>query len=636
MKASISLGPYSGITGWKFVSNQSIPGSETLPFPGTAFKDIMLSHDPLIASLLGPRESTAFVDIGMTSLDVAPNAFSQVSPLLDTPVNTSVYDRVRDERRNASILHHVFEFLHSPFDPNHDTLSREHPCFQANYRGGLVSKALAEGYDSVLSSYLPFGLGHAGASNVRMYTSHYNVYGCYNGGPFLADWETNAFHHSHKDFVRRMAEQSPYSHTDPLRYKTNLNITFRDFGLLGYEFDCVCTCQFFGTFGSTACTYKWAYTFRMEGVQPMHWVDFGSHYRLGKGAKYYPDLRDVFRLSFEYITCDTASMDVSPLDMDSYLYAVHPIVKGQSILSDPPSLGVDDFKLAFRRNTYAFSDECFADLVNLKDANYLSTVDSVNDMQRGTSSDILQTLSKLPDAASMIPKIREFISICEDIQHRKIDISTIKDLVGLAATTNLQSNFQWQPFQRFLTEQLPEVIRGISDGWSRNSIVIGRGKFSFAFDTGYLHYPSARLTARSKIVVDTGVSSVFGTVLGLDGLGVMPKPSNLWDLIPFSFVVNWITGVGANMRRAENGLFLLAFPTYGVHTIAIEAEPQAQDMVNWKLTIDPANAFRYRWYYRDVSRYIPLPTSGKYPFGLPTGSPPITLVLSLLYSLVLG
>lgn len=636
MKARISLGQYSGVAGWKFVPIWSPPGAETQPFPGTLFRDIMLSHDPLVASLLPVRESMAFVDIGALSLDAAPLPIRGSTPLLDTPVSSIGYDAVRDERQNATLLHRTFDFLHSPFDPNHQTLSREHLGLQPNYRGGLIAKATSEALSASLQTYVPFGLGHAGADNVLCYGSSYNVYGCQSGGPFLADWETTQWHFSHRSLVKNMADLSPYSHTDPLRYKTDAVITYRDTELSGYEFDCAFTCQFFGTFGSIACTYKWAYTFRMESVFPMLWYDLGPHYRLGKGTVYYPARRDVFRLVFRYVTCDNGSLDTTPVDLDSLLYGIHPIIKGQDIHSDPPSLSSDDLKLALRNRTYALSTACLSEIRHLKDSTYLSAIDSVTDMQHGTTSDILQTLSKLPDAGSMIPKVDDFIHVCEDVLHRRITVTTLKDLVDLAATTNLQSNFQWEPFRRFLSEQLPEVMRGIRDGWSRRSIVVGRGKYSFTFNNGFLQYPSARLTARSKIVVDTGISSVFATALGLDGLGIMPKPSNLWDLIPFSFVLNWMTGVGANIRRAEYGLFLLTFPTYGVHTITIEAGLSTQDLDTWKLSSDPSDPFRFRWYYRDVSRYIPLPASGKYPFGLPTGSPSITLIGSLLYSLIVS
>jgi hypothetical protein len=259
-------------------------------------------------------------------------------------------------------------------------------------------------------------------------------------------------------------------------------------------------------------------------------------------------------------------------------------------------------------------------------------------MQRGTSADILQTLAKLPDAASMIPKIRDLIHVAEEIHQRKFDGDTLKDICDFVAGTNLQANFQWATFYRFLTEQLPDVIRGIQLGWDREPLVIGRGAFNYAFPEpkGFHGFPSSRLTARSKIVVDTGVNTAFAMVLGLDGLGILPKPSNLWDLVPFSFALNWVTGVGANIRRAEYGLFLLAFPTYGVHTLTIEAALSEQDLTTLDVVEDPTIPFRLRWYNRSVSVYLPLPGDTPYGFGLPTGSPSITLIASLLYSLLIA
>lgn len=636
VKAHISLGSNSGVIGWKFVPNQSLPGSETLPYPGTSFADILLSHDAILAPLFGPREGTPFVDVGALSFDFAPSGLEAPSELLPTPVHSRKYDFQFDETRNASILHRLFEFLHSGIHPRYSVLSNENLGFQATYRGSLVSKIKADNISYTLAGYYPFGLGHAGQADVRTYVSSHNNYGCLPGGPFLADYETNVFHFSYKDYVTKFSDLGESNHTDPLRYSTDFDVNLVDNGYAGYRIAAKIKCQFFGTFGSVACTYRWRYVLDILGFDRVEYINIGPHYRFGKGPLYYPDRRDVYNVVFEYVTCDSGSMDVSVPNLDSYLYGIHPIIKGSDLSSEPSSLDVVDHRRILRDKSYDLSDRCFRDLHNLKDASYLSTVDSVNDMQRGTSSDVLQTLAKLPDAASMIPKIREFIAVCEDIRHRRFNISTLKDLAGLAATTNLQSNFQWQPFQRFLTDQLPEVVRGISEGWTRSPYVVGRGKYSYVFNEGLLGYPSARLTARSKIVVDTSISSVFATVLGLDGLGIMPKPSNLWDLIPFSFVVNWMTGVGASIRNAENGLFLMVFPTYGVHTLTIEASLTTKDLDTLKLSSDPLDPFSLRWYHRDVSLYIPLPTSGKYPFGLPTGSPSITLIASLLYSLIVG
>jgi hypothetical protein len=335
------------------------------------------------------------------------------------------------------------------------------------------------------------------------------------------------------------------------------------------------------------------------------------------------------------IECDVPGQDISIPAWGDVFDQVLGAAKAQT-LSAKSVLPVSvDYQSLLLSETNRLTSCVMADLQNLKDASYLSTVDSVESMQRGTSSDILQTLAKLPDAASMIPKIKEFISLCSEIRHEPLNPTTLKDLVDLATSTNLQSNFQWQPFQRFITEQLPEVLRGIVAGWTRSSIVIGRGKFSYSFPTDYFGFPSARVTSRSKIVVDCGTSTAFAQVLGLDGLGILPKPSNLWDLIPLSFTINWMTGVGANIRRAENGLFLLVFPTYGVHSLTVEAGISSRSVEILDFSPDPTDPFRLRAYHRDVSRYIPLPTSGKYPFGLPTGPPPITLVASLLWQLLL-
>jgi hypothetical protein len=94
-------------------------------------------------------------------------------------------------------------------------------------------------------------------------------------------------------------------------------------------------------------------------------------------------------------------------------------------------------------------------------------------MQRGTSADILQTLAKLPDAASMIPKIRDLIHVAEEIHQRKFDGDTLKDICDFVAGTNLRLTSSGRPSIGFsLSSCLMSSEEFNSDGIESPSLLV--------------------------------------------------------------------------------------------------------------------------------------------------------------------
>jgi len=187
-----------------------------------------------------------------------------------------------------------------------------------------------------------------------------------------------------------------------------------------------------------------------------------------------------------------------------------------------------------------------------------------------------------------------------------------------------------------IVNQLPKIIKSICDGWSSNALIVSRGKYSYLFhEPVFADLPGTKLTARTKIVIDAGPKALLRQILFADGFGILPKPSNLWDLIPFSFVVNWLTGVGANIRKAEYGAILAFVNVYYVHSYLLESPLVADDLTPYGVHSDMIDGLTMRWYRRYVSTYLPMPTSSIFDFAMPTGSPPLFTVASLLLQLLL-
>lgn len=266
-------------------------------------------------------------------------------------------------------------------------------------------------------------------------------------------------------------------------------------------------------------------------------------------------------------------------------------------------------------------------------ASLFSTADAFKDSERSLNVNILQNLAKLPDIASALPHIREGIDVASRLLRRDFSLSTLREVLDLVTSTELQRSFEWRPYLDVFTTYLPQLasLWGTLGHFTQNSI--GRGSWFFRFPDKVFGRQDVTLTARSKIVMDTSGSALLSSLLGADAVGVLPKASNIWDLIPFTFVVNWFTGVGGMIRRAEYSAYLLTLPAYYVHTYTLSSPFSSQELEAWNLRSFSEQSAGLRVYYRDLSLFSPLPRDSRFGFGLPQGLPPVGTFTSLLYQL---
>jgi hypothetical protein len=267
-----------------------------------------------------------------------------------------------------------------------------------------------------------------------------------------------------------------------------------------------------------------------------------------------------------------------------------------------------------------------------------SSVDAVENLKTGTGTDVLQTLYKLPQYESMIPHIREAVDILSDIYRKDIHLSTMREIMSLLSATMLQGSFQWRPLLQLAFVELPKIMAALQTLAAKQRLqpVVAYGTWKYNFQVQDISRPNSHLLVGTKIVLDLSARSLFSILAGFDGIGILPKPSNLWDLIPFSFVANWFTGIGASIKRAESSIALLTVPAYYVHTYSITSPFTAEECSIWNIGSSPVEPLSFKLFYRDVSRFSPVPRDSRFGFGIPSRYPPTGIVAALLYQLILG
>jgi hypothetical protein len=278
------------------------------------------------------------------------------------------------------------------------------------------------------------------------------------------------------------------------------------------------------------------------------------------------------------------SRDLGPLH-DTYTGAyVFPI-----LLSDPTTTVIaepDDFLFrcnSLRRTPLEFFRDCVdREFHDISPSSVFSSVAAFKKAEGSLGVNILQDLQKLPNIASTLPQIGKAVDILGRLLRRDLRFSTLKEILDLATSTQLQGAFEWRPYLVLLTEYIPKLVATMSSLGIPAKRLSAYGSFSF---TGYniLGREEVHLLTRTKIVMDGSFSGLLSAITGLDALGIIPKPSNLWSLLPFTFVVDWFSGVNRALQLIEYSSLLCTIPAYYVHTYLLSSplSPTELDSIGW-------------------------------------------------------
>jgi len=283
-------------------------------------------------------------------------------------------------------------------------------------------------------------------------------------------------------------------------------------------------------------------------------------------------------------------------------------------------------------NFRAAVDSCWHDITP---SSLFSTVDAFKEAEGYLGVNILQNLAKLPSMSKAFPDFLKALDILGKLARRDVNLLTLKEILDLSTSTFLQGNFEWRPYYTLVTEYIPKLVSTLHTLGDIGSNAIGHGSFSFKFNHEFGREDVTLLT-RTKLVMDTSPSGLLSAVLGIDALGLLPKASNLWDLLPFSFVANWFTGIGESMRRAEYSLLVATIPAYFVHSYTLTSPLSTHELDLLEMSSGDVEPAALRLYYRDVSLYSPIPRDSKFGFGIPSNLPSLGVLGSLLYQLIFG
>jgi hypothetical protein len=278
-----------------------------------------------------------------------------------------------------------------------------------------------------------------------------------------------------------------------------------------------------------------------------------------------------------------------------------------------------------------------ADIGSIRCSSFHSTSDAFTSVTDGFGNDLIQTLVKLNDLSSLVPSISEAWLAVRKLKGGDA-IGGFGSLIDFLTSLHLQANFTWRSDYELLVKYGPDMAKTMlaASKIVDSESIVARGSFHFDFPFGSFGRKESFLLTRSRVVLSPVGRQALASVLGLKAIGLLPSPSVAWDLFPFSFVVNWFTGIGRRIVDIENMtlLSLLGIERY-THSYLITSPLTDDELRRYGLESSPESASvaqpSLRIFVRDVSSLTPFPREGKFDFGAPQGLPNWMIPGSLLW-----
>jgi hypothetical protein len=132
------------------------------------------------------------------------------------------------------------------------------------------------------------------------------------------------------------------------------------------------------------------------------------------------------------------------------------------------------------------------------------------------------------------------------------------------------------------------------------------GKYTFVVPSDYPILPEATITARCKLRVIFAEDTLLQHVVKADTIGLLPTPSRMWDLIPFSFLMDSAFPTGDSLDIVEDTMRFMAFDVkYAVNSLTIDSKFDNEFLSDHGVTVNDDYGAGYRKYVRFVSRRLP-------------------------------
>lgn len=245
-------------------------------------------------------------------------------------------------------------------------------------------------------------------------------------------------------------------------------------------------------------------------------------------------------------------------------------------------------------------------------ASAMSTADCVTYFKGNL--DTFANLKELKELSKYFGLIRQWTTLL--LKLWKGDWSALWDLAGLLAETYLSVYYGIKPDISDMAEyaDLKDKYHDVLLSKAREGLPPLYGKFRYEIPTKVPGIPGQlTVMARTKLQLKKGPSTILTILYLVDSLGLLPDPSTLWDLVKFSFVVDWFLNMDKRFEYAQSFVEEAVLDVdYYVHTYLYEFTPED----SFWLPFHPQDDTKFRIFVRNRSTFHPvMRTSCRYDYA---------------------
>lgn len=269
----------------------------------------------------------------------------------------------------------------------------------------------------------------------------------------------------------------------------------------------------------------------------------------------------------------------------------------------------------------------------LRPSGFIAASDAFDDVMLTVSSNLLQNIQHLKNLTTLIPDLVDLPRLIA--RASKGDIKAILEIIDIVTSEILRYRFQQAPLERQLP-QLADELKDISDLLGVKTHT-GRGVYRWTFpdEHNFMHDGTLTLETRAKVCFSYDLSTAGAALLLGNQFGVLPTFARLWELLPFSFVIDWLFNMKKRLKLVDNQVGYLAVRTnYVLYSYKIVWYPSDALLNDYNLSnVEWLDKFSLSTYVREFSRTTPRLVDSPYDFLRPSKGPDPITVGALMYQL---
>jgi len=357
---------------------------------------------------------------------------------------------------------------------------------------------------------------------------------------------------------------------------------------------------------------------------------------------------------------DPASVPYTPIEIDDPLWASASTFWGGGWedktlttfftggMADSPDLnglvglgsGGEFRHMLHGRDFLAFKDLGTQLLPNVAAGFSLSSQEGVDAALSSISSNSLENLSQLGELMRVVD-VGRILALIRFVRQRKY-VSIVLALLDALTSAELVYSFSLRPTYLDSVDFSRKAAR-ILNQINKSSYVEARGKFVLAVPDDFNsqtveNFQGVTVYHRSKVQFRINPDSYLSAVIPVRSFGLLPTWSQLWDFVPFSFVLDWFTGLGTNMERLEDQAMMLALDVrISTHSARVTWDFPAAWLEEFNLFADQApnaKSAGFVLYDREVLSILPVLCPTRLPYygvgRLPDWEVPTSLFWTLI------